>query len=344
MTPFWTIMNKLTANKVAAIFGPLRKEIETILPKILKKQRTPTKMFLTGQNFPKERVVKTTEEILKKMGYDFEAGRQDVSTHPFTTNFGHQDVRVTNRFHPKNFQSSIFSAIHEGGHGLYEQGVGANFSGTFLASGTSLGIHESQSRLWENLIGRSSAFWRFWTPYLLGAFPRQMEGVTGEKLYREVNFVKPDYIRVEADEVTYNLHIILRFEIEKDLIEGKIKAVDLAEIWNQKFKEMFGLKVPDDSLGVLQDIHWSQGSIGYFPTYTLGNLYAAQFYQKMLKDIPKLEKHVESGNFEPILKWLRENIHQWGSVYRPEALCKKVTGETLNPKYFGQYLQKKYLG
>lgn len=330
----------LTARKVSAIFDPLKLEITKLIPEILKRQKEPTKRFLTGQHFPKDKAKEATEEILKKMGYDFEAGRQDISTHPFTTNFGHRDVRVTNRFHPENFQSSIFSAVHEGGHALYEMGIGDNLANTFLGSGTSLGIHESQSRMWENLIGRSLPFWQYWTPYLMGIFPDQLAGATPEKLFKEVNLVKPDFIRVEADEVTYNLHIILRFEIEKDLVEGKILVKDLPEVWNTKMKTLLGVTPSNDALGVLQDIHWSQGSIGYFPTYTLGNLYAAQFFRQM----PNMDKHVASGNFEPILTWLRKNIHQYGSIYRPDVLCKKVTDEALNPKYFTKYLKKKYIG
>jgi carboxypeptidase Taq len=193
--------------------------------------------------------------------------------------------------------------------------------------------------MWENLIGRSLPFWKYWTPYLQGIFPEQLKGSTVQMLFNEVNLVNPSFIRVEADEVTYNLHIILRFEIEKDLIEGKILVSDLPEIWHTKFKNMFGIVPPDDALGVLQDIHWSQGSIGYFPTYTLGNLYSAQFFRKM----PNMDNHIASGNFAPVLSWLRKNIHQWGSIYRPDILCKKVTGEELNPKYFGEYLKKKYL-
>ncbi|MBI3887716.1 carboxypeptidase M32, partial [Candidatus Microgenomates bacterium] len=294
----------LTAKKVTAIFEPLRAEIVASLPKILKNQKTPAKKYLTGQHFPLDKAKKATETILAKMGYDFEAGRQDLSTHPFTTNFGIKDVRVTNRFDPQNFQSSIYSAVHEGGHGLYEMGISEKLMNTFLAGGTSLGIHESQSRMWENLIGRSLPFWQYWTPYLQGIFHSQLVGATPEKLFKEVNLVKPDFIRVEADEVTYNLHIILRFEIERDLMEGKFLVSDLPEVWNIKFKNMFGLDVPNDSLGVLQDIHWSQGSIGYFPTYTLGNLYSAQFFRQM----PNMNNHIASGNFEPILLWLRKNI------------------------------------
>ncbi len=332
----------LTVEKVNTMFTPLRMEITRLLKKIEKSHPPKSKLILRGQTYSKVAMVKITEKMLGKIGYDFSSGRQDFSAHPFTINFGHQDVRLTNRYIKTDLASSIFSAIHEGGHALYEMGISETLGNTFLAVGTSLGIHESQSRLWENLIGRSREFWEYWTPFLSVLLPRQVNGHAADDLFHEANRVEPGFVRVDADEVTYNLHIILRFEIERDLLEKKITVSDLPEIWNAKSKELLGITPPDDSLGILQDIHWSQGSIGYFPTYTLGNLYAAQFYRQLQVDMPQIAQHIASGNFEPIRHWLRLHIHQYGSVYRPDELVKKVTGEELKPKYFMDYLYNKY--
>ncbi|KKU92513.1 MAG: Carboxypeptidase Taq [Microgenomates group bacterium GW2011_GWA1_48_10] len=332
----------LTSKRVQEVFEPLKEEIRKLLRKLQTSQNKKSKRLLRGQKYPKQIMLQIAEKMLDKIGYDFQAGRQDLSAHPFTINFGHQDVRVTNRYLEADLGSFIFSAIHEGGHALYELGISDTIGNSFLAAGTSLGIHESQSRMWENLIGRSLPFWKYWTPYLQAKLPNQLGSTTPEEIYQEVNEVQPGFIRVEADEITYNLHIIIRLEIEKDLIEKKIKVADLPEVWNTKSQASLGITPPTNSLGVLQDIHWSQGSIGYFPTYTLGNLYAAQFWHKLQTDIPKVYDHIESGNFYPILDWLRENIHWHGSIYRPEELVKKVTGEDLNPKYFIEYLKRKY--
>ncbi len=320
----------LLTSDLEPMFEILRKEIVQVLKK---NKHTKTKEILRGKKYSKAYMTKVTEKMLEKIGYDFESGRQDLSAHPFTTNFGHQDVRVTNRYIPNDLASSIFSAIHEGGHGLYELGVSDAIANTPLAAGTSLGIHESQSRTWENLIGRSIEFWKYWAPY----FKQSVKD-----LYAEVNQVTPGFIRVDADEVTYNLHIIARFEIEKALFDRSIKVADLPEVWNVKYKELLGITPPDDALGVLQDIHWSHGSFGYFPTYTLGNLYSAQFWNKLSKDVPDVKKHIESGNFEVVLHWYRQNIHQYGSIYRANELVKRVTGESLNPKYFVSYLETKF--
>lgn len=332
----------LTSEGVIKVFNPLKLEIVSLLKNIQKTKMVDLKSILRGQKYSKEEMSKITEKMLAKIGYDFLSGRQDLSAHPFTINFGHQDVRVTNRYIETDLASSIFSAIHEGGHGLYEMGVSDTIGNTLLAGGVSLGIHESQSRMWENIIGRSLHFWKYWTPYLQAEMPMKLRDTSPEEIFREINHVKPGFIRVDADEVTYSLHIIIRFEIEKDLIEKKIKVSDLPEIWNSKYQESLGIFPPTDTLGVLQDIHWSQGSIGYFPTYTLGNLYSAQIWNKLVADVPDVYKHIESGNFEPILHWLRINIHQYGSIYSPQVLAKKVTGEELNPKYFVDYLKDKF--
>lgn len=333
----------LTTIQVTKLFTPLKKEIITVLKKVQNKPLKEPKSILRGQKYTRQKMIEITEKILEKIGYDFKAGRQDLSTHPFTLNFGHRDVRVTNRFIPNDLRSSIFSAIHEGGHALYELGIDDTIGNTFLAAGSSLGIHESQSRLWENFVGRSLQFWQFWVPQLNALLPKQIGRFTATDIYNEVNQVKPGFIRVDADEVTYNLHVIIRFEIEKDLFENKIKVADLPEIWNHKYQEALNIRPPNDSLGVLQDIHWSQGSMGYFPTYTLGNLYAAQIWNTINIKIPKISSHIASGNFYPLLDWLRENIHRYGSIYKTSDLIVRVTGQPLNPQYFIKYLNQKFI-
>ncbi|MEW6470339.1 MAG: carboxypeptidase M32 [Bacteroidota bacterium] len=281
-------------------------------------------------------------ELLKQMGYDFEAGRQDISTHPFSTSFSSQDVRVTTRVSENNLNEMIWSCIHEGGHALYEQGLNIDDYGLPTGEAISLGIHESQSRLWENNVGRSLPYWRCNFPLLKKYFPVPLSAVDTEDFYKAMNVVRPSLIRTGADELTYHFHIMIRFEIEKALIEGSLQVKDLPDYWNRKYKEYLGIDVPDDTRGVLQDIHWSHGSFGYFPTYSLGSFYAAQFFAKASAQIPGLAGHVENGNLAPLLKWLRENIHQYGKFYSAEELCIKVTGEKLNFGYFMDYARNKY--
>jgi carboxypeptidase Taq len=275
------------------------------------------------------------------MGYDLDAGRMDVSSHPFTDTLDHFDVRITNRYKTGEFRESLMVAMHEGGHALYEQGVSEEYTYTPLDGGVSLGIHESQSRFWENQIGRSLPFIKFMTPIFHAFYPDQLSKVGGEELYTLFNQVKPSLIRTEADEVTYNLHIALRFELEEAMVNDKVKIEDLPEIWREKMKSYLGVVPKTDREGVLQDVHWSHGPLGYFPTYTLGNLYAAQFTNKMKKDI-KVSESAEKGELGSILSWLRTNIHQHGSLYMPDELIKKVTHEALNPNYFLEYIKEKY--
>ncbi len=282
------------------------------------------------------------ELVLKKIGFDFEAGRLDASIHPFSSGFHPYDVRLTTRYKENDVLYSLGSTIHEAGHGLYEQGLPVEHFGTPLAETVSLGIHESQSRLWENQIGKGRPFWKYFYPKLQKTWPKPFQNISSSEFYQIINRVQPSLIRTEADEVTYNLHIILRFEMEKDLIEGKIKAKDLPVIWRAKMKEYLDIEVPSDTLGVLQDVHWSAGLFGYFPTYSFGNLYAAQFYQQLEKNIPDLDKKIKKGDFTAVIDWLRKNIHMRGKTDTAAALVKKVTGEDLDPKYFAAYLEKKY--
>ncbi len=292
--------------------------------------------------FPIEKQILFNEMVAKQIGFDFDAGRVDKTTHPFAIGINPQDVRITTRYRENNVLYSLGGTIHEAGHGLYEQGLPFEHFGTPLADSISLGIHESQSRMWENIIGKSKAFWKYFYPKLQKEFPKPYKDISPSDFYMIHNKVQPSLIRTEADEVTYNLHIILRFEIEKEMIEGSIELKDLPKIWNVKMKEYFGIDVPTDTLGVLQDVHWSAGLIGYFPTYSFGNLYSAQFYDKMKKDIPDIEKKISSGTFEEIREWLRKNIHTHGKTYKAGELVKKVTGENLSSSYFIEYLKKKY--
>jgi len=285
--------------------------------------------------------VEFSEKILALIGYDFTRGRQDKSAHPFSTTISHHDRRVTNRFNPRSLEF-IFSALHEGGHGLYEQGIAADLAGTSLDDGVSLGIHESQSRLWENIIGRSREFWSHVHPELARTFPRQFQDVDLDTFAARINTVAPGLIRVEADEISYNLHVIIRFQLERDLLDGSIEVNDLPPLWNRLYRDYLGVDVDSDANGVLQDIHWAHGSLGYFPTYTIGNLASAQFWHTYCKADPAWRQTITSGNFAKIRAWLTENIYRHGSVYPPETLLERVTGETLNSRYFIDYLNNKF--
>lgn len=280
---------------------------------------------------------------LKAIGFDFARGRQDRSVHPFTTTFSINDVRITTRVFKDQFPSALFSTLHEGGHALYDQSGAPSLEGTFLAGGASMGVHESQSRLWENVLGRSLAFWQFYYPLLQEVFPAQLGNVDIETFYRAVNNVEPSLIRVEADEVTYNLHIFLRFEMEQDLIEQRLRVADLPDAWNAKMEAYLGLTPPDDAMGVLQDIHWSSGLMGYFPTYALGNVLSLQFYQQALKEIPSLEEQFSKGEFGELRAWFKEKIHRHGRKFTPNELVKRITGvNELDARSYLNYIKRKY--
>jgi len=280
---------------------------------------------------------------LKAIGFDFERGRQDKSVHPFTTSFSLNDVRITTRVFKDQFPSALFSTLHEGGHALYDQNGAPALEGTFLAGGTSCGVHESQSRLWENVLGRSRAFWRFYYSQLQDFFPAQLRSIGLETFYRAVNKVERSFIRVEADEVTYNLHVFLRFELEQDLIEGRLRVADLPDAWNAKMEDYLGLTPPDDAMGVLQDIHWSVGLMGYFPTYALGNVLSLQFYQQTLKEIPDLEEQFSKGEFGEFQKWFKEKIHRHGRKFTANELVNRITGvKELDARPYLAYIKRKY--
>lgn len=281
-----------------------------------------------------------TEGLVKAIGFDMTRGRQDTAPHPFCTTFGIGDVRLTTRYKPY-LPSAIFGSMHEAGHGVYEQGSPMDWDRTPLAGGVSLGIHESQSRTWENIVGRSFAFWKRFLPDLQKLFPT-LSGVSLDDWYRMVNKVEPSLIRVEADEVTYNLHILVRFELECDILTGALKVADLPAAWNAKYKEYLGIEPDSDSNGCLQDVHWSGGAIGYFPTYSMGNLLSYQFWNKLRADLGDTDALIEDGKFEPILGWLRENIYRHGRRYAPKDLVMRVTGKPMGAEDYLAGLEAKY--
>jgi carboxypeptidase Taq len=281
-------------------------------------------------------------EAIQCVGFDLAAGRQDRSAHPFTTHFSHRDVRLTTRVLPDRLASALYSSLHEAGHGLYEQGVGPALARTWLDQGASLGMHESQSRLWENHVGRSRAFWRFFFPRVQAAFPDQMAGQSAESLFRAVNKVEPSLIRTEADEVTYDLHIMLRVELEQEMLAGRVAFADLPAIWNERMRAYLGVTPPNDAAGVLQDIHWADGYLGYFATYTLGNILAAQFFAQARRELPELEAQHGRGEFAPLLGWLREKIYRHGRKFTLNELVQRVTGGPLSTGPYLEYLRAKY--
>ncbi len=324
---------------VKTIFAGLRpKQVELIQAISAKPQVSDA--FL-HQPFEEARQRKFGEEVITKFGFDWKRGRQDKSAHPFTTEFGINDVRITTRVDPDFLNPMLFGSMHECGHGLYSLGSTPELERTGLERGASLAVHELQSRLWENLVGRSLPFWEYFYPRLQHVFP-QLDGVSLKKFYKGINKVQPSLIRVEADEATYNLHIMLRLEIEIALLEGQVAVKDLPAVWNSKMQEYLGITPPDDATGVLQDIHWSGGMLGYFSTYALGNLISAQLWEKINQDIPDLSDQIRSGKFEALLAWLREKIHRHGAKFEPQELVEKVTGSRIDAAAYMRYLRKKF--
>jgi carboxypeptidase Taq len=325
---------------VKAIFDGLRpKQVELIKAINSAKQVKADFLF---RKYNEKKMLNFGVEVVTKYGYDWSRGRQDKALHPFEETLSANDVRITTRFEEDNPTAMLFSTMHEAGHGMYEQGVNLAYERTPLESGTSLAVHESQSRMWENLVGRSLPFWEYFFPKFKKTFPKQLDGVSVKTFYKAINKVEPSLIRVNADEATYNLHVMLRLELEIAMLEGRVEIKDLPELWNTKMKEYLGITPPNDAKGVLQDVHWAGGMLGYFSTYALGNLISAQLWEKINEDISGLEDQICKGNFSELLGWLQKNIYQHGQKFEPQTLVEKVTGSKIKSEPYVRYLTKKY--
>jgi carboxypeptidase Taq len=329
----------MTTKELDPLFENLKEEIGKNLEKY-------SSGAVAAKNILERRVSGAAQEkigrfFLGEMGFDQDAGRLDVSTHPFTSGTMN-DVRLTTRYKEDFLPTSLFGVLHEGGHALYEQGLDEKHYRDPAGQSCSLGIHESQSRFWENIVGRSKAFWEKYLPFVAGESEGVFNGISVGDFYKAINIVRPSFIRVESDEVTYNLHIILRYEIEKGLMKNEIKASDLPEVWNHKFKELFGITPEAHNLGVMQDVHWSVGLIGYFPTYSLGNLYSAQIKEAMENELGSLDNLILEGRLKTVREYLREKIHCFGRLYPPQELIRKVTGNSLSALPFLKYIKEKY--
>jgi carboxypeptidase Taq len=324
-----------------ATFKALRVELVELLGRLKDAPRKPD-ISILRRHYDLKKQELFGEMVVAALGYDFNSGRLDETTHPFTISLGPQDTRILTRYKENDFAEAFTSSVHEAGHALYDMGLLSEHYGMPMGDVKSLGTHESQSRLWENQIGRSRAFWGYFFPVAQRLFRETLSDVTLDQMYGVMNYVEPGYIRVEADEATYNLHIMLRFEMERAMLNGDIRVDEVPGEWNKRFKEYLGLEVDCDANGCLRDIHWAHGTLGYFPTYSLGNMYSAQYYAKARKDLPNLDADFAAGDFSRLLGWLRENIHQHGRRYLPADLCKKVTGEPLSAKPLLDYLKAKY--
>jgi carboxypeptidase Taq len=330
-----------TSAEITRVFADLRAELVPLVGAIMASGRKPPREILSRE-YPVEQQQAFGEAAAAAIGFDFEAGRLDVTTHPFCSGMGPGDCRITTRYNARHFNDAFFGILHETGHAIYEQGLDPEQFGTPLGSPASLGIHESQSRLWENQVGRSRSFWEHFFPQARESFPEALADVPLNDFIFAINDVQPSYIRVEADEATYNMHIILRFELEQALMRGDLKPADVPAAWDEKFEQSFQLRPPTNALGCLQDIHWSMGGIGYFPTYTLGNLYAAQFMEKARQDLGDLDADFRRGEFGRLKSWLNEHIHRPGQRYRAPELCRRLTGRGLSHKPLLGYLRNKY--
>ena len=334
-----TYEEDLNSDFLTPIFKELRLSIVNLISKL--KQSSAQFYDLTKHQYDKDKQWQFGIDVLERMGYNFHCGRQDISTHPFTIDISPFDVRITTRVDEFNLMEALSSSIHEGGHGLYEQGLNTETLGSPFSEALSLGFHESQSRLWEKVIGQSMPFWTYFYPKLQALFP-QLSDCSLSDFYASINEVKPGFIRVESDELTYNLHILIRYEIEQALFNDNISVKSLPELWNAKMKDYLGLDVKNDSQGVLQDVHWSCGLFGYFPTYTLGNLYSTMLFDQIKKDIPELETLISKGNFLVIKNWCQDNVYCHGRLYTPKQLIKRITGSSLSCNSFVSYLNRKY--
>ena len=342
--PYNALLNDYERGATVAwldgLFGDLIPSLRALLEETGRAPQVDS-TWLHG-HFPRAQQWAWGLDLLGRMGLDMTAARQDISEHPFTTNFSSTDVRVTTRISETDFSSMTWSCIHEGGHALYEQGLPSEAYGLPLGEPCSLSIHESQSRLWENNLGRSLPFWEGLWPVLTGYFPESFQGLTPGEFYKGINRVEPSLIRTEADELTYHFHIVVRYELEKALIGGTLTAADIPAYWAESYRKYLGLNVPDDRQGCLQDVHWSHGSFGYFPTYTLGSLYAAQLFKACAGDLPHMSARVREGDYAPILGWLRDKVHRHGRYYDSADLCREATGGGLDAGIFLAYAREKY--
>jgi carboxypeptidase Taq len=342
--PYDALLDLFEPEMKTSVLTPLFSKLKLPLTQLIKDIRSKPAFpedFLY-RHCPKHKQLDFSHKILHKMGFHPSSSRLDTSAHPFCSGLYPKDIRMTTKVHPENLMTCIGAVLHEGGHGLYNMNLNLEHYGSPLCQQVSLGIDESQSRWWETLIGQSYFFWQHFFPLLQEEFPEQFAGVLLDDFYRAINAVKPGFIRIEADEVTYNLHVIVRFELEKALIEGTLKVKELPDAWNAKMREYLGISPEFDAQGCLQDIHWSLGAIGYFPTYTLGNLYAVQFFTAFEKAHPHWKEHVAKGALDFVGDWLKENIHQYGRQYSPTELCQRVTGKALSEEPYVNYLKTKY--
>jgi carboxypeptidase Taq len=331
----------MRVERLTPVLAALREQLIPMVGKLTAARRATPRLF-EGRRYDKDAQWAFTLRLLKDIGFDLEAGRQDLSIHPFTGGTHPQDVRLTTHVDESSPLPAIFSTIHEAGHGLYEQGFAPEHYRTPLAAAPSMGLHESQSRLWENIVGRSRPFWEHYFPALRAAFPDALAGVDVDGFHTAVNEVSPSLIRIESDEVTYNLHIALRYELELLLVRDELPLEDLPAAWNARMEKYLGITPPDDTRGVLQDIHWAWGELGYFPTYSLGNLYAASLYRAAERAIPDLTGHLRRGELLPLRDWLRAHVHSQGFRLPAEELVRGVTGQGLTDTDFLAYLREKY--
>lgn len=331
----------VTVETLDKVFGQLREKIVPLVQQISESQNKPDTSFLF-KHFAKDKQREFSLKILDQMGYNFNAGRLDETVHPFATGLNPGDVRVTTKYDETDFRTAVFGTIHEGGHALYEQNISPELVGTPLCTGTSMGIHESQSLFYENFVGRHLSFWKKNYDLLKEYASGQFDDVSIDTFYRAINESKPSLIRIEADELTYPLHIIIRYEIEKGLFNDEIEVKDLPAIWNEKYEQYLGVKPENNAEGVLQDVHWAGGSFGYFPSYALGYMYAAQLKNSMLKDFPNYDELLEAGNLLPVKDWFNKNVHQFGKMKKPLEILNEVTGEGLNAQHLIDYLYDKY--
>lgn len=331
----------MKASTIQTLFSELREQLVPLVEAVTEKERADHSCL--RQHYPKDQQIQFGLDVIKKLGFDFTRGRQDYAPHPFMTKFSHGDIRITTRVKENDLSEALFSTIHETGHALYELGIDPHYEGTPLHEGTSSGVHESQSRLWENIVGRSRPFWSYFYPRLQQLFPAQLQDVSMEEFYRAINRVDRSLIRTDADELTYNLHVIIRFDLELALLEGSLRVKDLPEAWNARYQADLGMTPPNNKNGVLQDIHWYMSYVGgMFQGYTLGNILSSQFYDTALQAHPEIPSQIEQGNFATLHGWLKDNIYRHGSKFTAEEIVKRATGSDLTIQPYINYLQGKY--